>query len=74
MFNCVKCLLNQIDSEPSIGLQMNVEGSLKPMIQEWLSDHSEAPVNVNDVYNFALQKAMKGVHIPLSILTHAIAN
>ena len=65
-------LLRPIDAEPSIGLSMNIEGSLKPMIQEWLSDHDEAPVDVNDVHNFALQLAMKGVNIPLSILTHAI--
>ena len=52
----VSCiLLKPIDSEPSIGLAMNVKGSLKPMIKEWLADHSEAPVNVNDVHNFALQ-------------------
>ncbi len=36
-------LLNQIDSEPLIGLPMNVEGSLKPLMKEWLAkDHPEA--------------------------------
>ena len=67
--------LNQIDSEPLIGLQMNVQDSLKLLIKKWLAyDHPEAPVDANDVHNFALQMAMKGVHIPLNILTHAIVN
>ncbi len=69
-------LFNQIDLEPLIGLPMNNEGSLKPKIKKllaWLAcNHPEAPVDVNDVHNFVLQMAMKGVHIPLNILTHAI--
>ncbi len=67
-------LLRPIDAEPSIELAMNIEGSLKPMIQEWLADLPEALVDANDVHNFALQLAMKGVNITLALLTHRIVN
>ena len=38
-------LFNQIDSEPSIGLQLNVEGS-RATFEKWL-DTQQTPVDVN---------------------------
>ena len=65
-------LFNQIDSEPSIGLKMDVKGS-RGTFEKWLHTQ-QTPVDVNNLHNFALRLGMKAVYIPLSTITHAIVN
>ena len=65
-------LFNQIDSEPSIGLKMDVKGS-RGTFEKWLHTQ-QTPVDVNNLHNFALRLGMKAVYIPLSIFTHVIIN
>ena len=60
-------LLKPIDVEPLIGLPMNEEGLIKPLIQNWCADHMENPVDVNIIHKFALKLAIKGTMIRFSL-------